>query len=325
MKGLILAGGLGTRLRPLTFTRPKHLLPVANRPHVARVFDLLARHGITEVVLLTSYLADAFSGVIADAQGQGVEVAVTREEEPLGTAGALRFAADLVGEDRFVVFNGDILTDCDLGSVLSFHSDRSAEATILLTPVPDPSAFGVVPTDERGRVLGFVEKPPAGQAPTNLINAGVYVFEASVLDRIPPGEVWSAERQLFPGLVDDDADFYALSTDAYWMDIGTPAKYVQANIDALEGRFTLPEGASANGVLIGEGGSVAAGATVSLTCVGPRALIERGATVSRSVLLPGAIVSAGAAVTGSVLGEGASVGAGVTVMDAALADNEMVG
>ena len=189
MKALLLAGGFGTRLRPLTFTRPKHLLPIANKPHVEHVFDLLIRHGIDEMVLLTSYLADAFSEVIASARDRGLHVEVTHEPEPLDTAGAIKNAETLIGGQTFFVFNGDVLTDVDLTRVLDFHRSREARATIVLTPVPDPSAYGVVPTDERGRVLGFIEKPPPGEAPTNLINAGIYVFEPSVLERIPAGEV----------------------------------------------------------------------------------------------------------------------------------------
>ncbi|HEU4481320.1 MAG TPA: nucleotidyltransferase family protein, partial [Actinomycetota bacterium] len=160
MKALLIAGGFGTRLRPLTYTRPKHLLPIAGRPHLHHVLDLLQRHGVEEIVLLTSYMAETFTTVVEHAEGRGMKVHVAHEETPLGTAGALKNAAGFIDGDRFFAFNGDILTSMDLGAIASFHTDRAAEATIVLTPVEDPSAYGVVPTEEDGRVLGFIEKPP---------------------------------------------------------------------------------------------------------------------------------------------------------------------
>ncbi|HVM34234.1 MAG TPA: NDP-sugar synthase [Actinomycetota bacterium] len=324
MKALLLAGGFGTRLRPLTLTRPKHLLPIANRPHIEHVFDLLLAHGIEGVVLLTSYLADAFEGAVASAEGRGLAVEVTHEQEPLGTAGALKNAQALVGGGTFLVFNGDILTDCDLGRVLEWHRMKQAEATIWLQPVPDPSAFGVVPTDRDGRVLGFVEKPPPGSAPTNLINAGIYVFEPTVLDRIPAGEVWSAERQLFPGLVEEGAPVFGISTDAYWMDIGTPPKFLAANLDALEGRFrteSVPH-PGAGLVLRAPGAQVEEGARISSVCLGADASVASGAVVESSVLLPGAKVERDAVVRRSIIGDGARVAQGVTVEDETMAPGE---
>jgi len=309
MKALILAGGFGTRLRPLTETRPKHLLPIANRPHVEHVFDLLLAQDVREVVLATSYLAHHFDRVVERAAQRGLEFRVTREEEPLGTAGAMKHAASELGEDRFLVLNGDILTDVDLGSVVRFHEDREAELTILLTPVEDPSAFGVVPTDEDGRIRAFIEKPPREEAPTNLINAGIYVLEPSILNRIPEGEVWSAERQLFPGLVEEGAALYALGTDAYWMDIGTPQKLLEANRDALAGRFktdAVPHpGPTANA--IAADAKVAPGATVTSSSIGAGAVVEEGCVVEGSILLPLARVLRGARVNGCILGEGSAV------------------
>jgi mannose-1-phosphate guanylyltransferase len=326
MKALLLAGGLGTRLRPLTHTRPKHLLPIANRPHLEHVFDSLLRQGITEVVLLTSYLAEAFAGLVEAGRARGLQLALTHEKTPLGTAGALRNAVAFVGDDAFVVFNGDILTDVDLGEVIAFHRARRAEATILLTPVEDPSAFGVVPTDEDGRVRGFIEKPAADDAPTNLINAGVYIMEPSILSRIPPGEVWSAERQLFPDLVEEGARLYAVGTNAYWMDVGTPDKLLQANLDALHGRVrTDLEGRPRNGaVLLSESASIAPGARVSSSCLGSGAAVEDGATVEECVLLPGAEVGSGATAMRSILGEGARVEPGAEAIGATIADHDTV-
>ena len=327
MKVLILAGGLGTRLRPLTFTRPKHLLPIANRPHIEHVFDLLLEHEITDAVLLTSYLAETFQDTVSAAEARGLKLEVTHEEEPLGTAGAIKNAESLLGDETFLVFNGDILTDADLTSIIGWHRDRSAEATIVLTPVDDPSAFGVVPTDDGGRVLGFIEKPPAGTAPTNLINAGIYAFEPGVLNRIPRGEVWSAERQLFPGLVEEGAALYASAIDAYWLDVGTPDKYLQANLDALAGRFGDPKvvGAGESSCLLGDGAVVAADARISSACLGAGSEVGPMATVERSVALPGVRIGSGARVVDSILGERAKVRSGVEVVGMTVADGSEVG
>lgn len=325
MKALLLAGGLGTRLRPLTLTRPKHLLPIANRPHLEHVFDLLERHGVDQVVLTTSYLASSFEDAITSAKERGLEVEVTHESEPLGTAGAVKNAAAALGDGEFFVFNGDILSDCDLTEILDFHRARGAEATIWLQPVEDPSAFGVVPTDEVGRVQGFVEKPAPGEAPTNLINAGVYVFAPSVLDRVPAGRAWSAERQLFPGLVAEGASLFALATDAYWMDIGTPEKYLEANLDALSGRFRTPAPPEVGhgAVLRGEGSEISAGARVSSVCLGAGATIGADAVVEESVLLPRCVVGRAAVVRRSILGEGVRIADGAHLEGETLADGSV--
>lgn len=325
MKALILAGGFGTRLRPLTNTRPKHLLPIANRPHIEHVFDLLQRYGVDEIVLLTSYLAEAFETTVAQAESRGLTLHVTHEEEPLGTAGAIKNAEAFASDGTFFVFNGDVLMDVDLDGVLDFHRNRSAEATIVLTPVDDPSIYGVVPTDDDGRVRGFIEKPPREEAPTNLINAGIYVLEPSILGRIPAGEVWSAEHQLFPGLVAEGARLYALAAGDYWMDIGTPEKYVQANLDALSGNY---RGAGSldltDGSLLGVGATINDEAEVVASSIGSGATVEAGAVVEESVLLPGAIVESGAAVRRSVLGEGSTAAKGATLTGVAIEDNTRI-
>lgn len=313
-------------MRPLTYTRPKHLLPIANRPHIEHVFDLLEKCGVREIVLLTSYLAEHFTGVIEDAAARGLDFAVAHEDEPLGTAGAFKNAEDLVRNEAFLAFNGDILTDVDLNRVLDFHRAKEAEATIVLTPVDDPSAYGVVPTDDDDRVLGFIEKPRIQEASTNLINAGIYVFEPSILDRIPAGKVYSAERELFPGLVEEGARLFATETDAYWMDIGTPEQYLRANLDALLGRYrTSAVDSPGNGaVLSSDGAYISATASVRTVCVGKGARIEEGCTVERSVLLPGAVVGAGASVQTSIVGENARVRPGAVLSGAAIADGQTV-
>ena len=312
-------------MRPLTFTRPKHLLPIANRPHIEHVFDLLQKHGVDACVLLTSYLAEAFTDTVRTAKDRGMTVEVAHEEVPLGTAGALRNAADLIGDETFLALNGDVLTAADLGALIRFHREQSSQATILLTPVDDPSQFGVVPTDSDGKVEAFIEKPASGAAPTNLINAGVYVIEADVLKRVAVGREVSAERELFPSLVEDGV-MYALPTEEYWMDVGTPGKYLKANMDALDGVFVtdgisqVAEGSS----VVGPGAQIDEGAKVSSSCVGADSRIAAGACVERSVLLPAVVVENGAEVRDSVLGEGAQIGPRARLDGATVADNEIV-
>lgn len=323
MKALLIAGGLGTRMRPLTETRPKHLLPIANRAHIEHVLDLLERHGIVDVVLLTSYMAERFGDVIDRARDRGMQVQVAHETEPLGTAGALKNAQELIGDDTFLAMNGDVLTDADLTELIGFHRDRGGLGTILLTRVDDPSAFGVVPTDDDGRVERFIEKPPRDEAPTDLINAGVYVLEARVLENIPAGAVVSVEREVFP-VIAQNKDLFAMASDAYWMDIGTPHKYLRANLDALEGRFGGPWSASANGYLAGAGTEVATSAQVSSSCLGEGCSIHPGAIVTNSVLLDRVVIGERCHVTDSVLGEGVRVAAGTEVSDRAVGDDDII-
>ena len=325
MRALILAGGLGTRLRPLTHTRPKHLLPIANVPHIEHVLGLLRTHGVSESVLLTSYLAAAFEPTIETARGHGSTLQVAHEREPLGTAGALKNGAELVGDETFLAFNGDILTDVDLGELVRFHRERDAEATIFLTPVADPSAFGVVPADPQGRVLGFIEKPPPGEAPTNLINAGVYVLEPSILDRIPKDEVYSAERQLFPQLVDEGAGLFATTSRSYWRDIGTPDSLLNANLDALTGAYAASgSDAVAVGKIVDETARVAEDARLSRVAVGAGCVVEGGAIITDSVLLPDVRVERGAVIERSILGEGVRVAAGAKTVGETVGDGEEV-
>lgn len=326
MKALLLAGGLGTRLRPLTYTRPKHLLPIVNRPHIDHVLDLLQRHGVDEVVLTTSYMAEAFEDSVLAARDRGLAVEVTHEAEPLGTAGAIGQAAPSLGDETFLALNADVLTDVDLGRLIDLHRDRAARGTILLTPVEDPSSFGVVPTDGDGLVLAFIEKPPPGEAPTKLINAGVYVMEPEILKRIPQGEAWSAERQLFPELV-DAKEMYGFHIDAYWVDIGTPQKYLQANLDALRGayRSDATEHLTGTGALLGRDVSVGSGASILTSSVGDGSRIGAGAQVERCVLLPGAVVGDGASVSGCVLGAGAKVEGGTALVGATIGDGDSIG
>jgi mannose-1-phosphate guanylyltransferase len=318
MKAVVLVGGFGTRLRPLTLTRPKQMLPILHRPMIEHVLEHLADHGITEAVLSMGYKPNAFADAYPDGRHAGVALHYAIEPEPLDTAGAIRFAALHAGiDERFVVVNGDVLTDLDIGALVAFHDEHGGEGTIALHQVEDPSAFGVVPTDGDGRVLAFVEKPTREEAPTDLINAGTYVLEAKVLDRIADGRKVSIEREVFPAMVADQA-LYAMSGNTYWIDTGTPVKYLQSQLDLLDGI----RGEPAAGVH--PGASVADDAKVVRSVVGDGAVIESGAVVHDAVLLAGAHVGEGAVVERAVLGERAQVGAGARIDDLAVLGDEAV-
>ncbi len=305
MRAVVLVGGFGTRLRPLTLTTPKQLLPVGNHPLIELVVSHLARYGVDECVLSLGYRPDAFLAAFPDGHCAGVQLTYAVEDEPLETAGAIRFAASEAGiDDTFVVVNGDVLTDLDVSLLVAFHREHAAEGTIALHPVEDPSRFGVVPTDADGRVTAFVEKPPPGQAPTNLINAGTYVLEPSVLGRIPAGRRVSVERETFPAMA-ADGSLFAMHDGAYWVDTGTPATYLQACLDLADGVWNAPR----EGIVSLEA-AVDQRATVHRSVLGAGCRVEAGAEVVESVLLAGSVVRAGAQVRHSILGHRAVVGAG---------------
>jgi mannose-1-phosphate guanylyltransferase len=316
----VLVGGFGTRLRPLTLTNPKQMLPVAGRPMIEDVLDHLRRHGVDEVVLSLGYKPDAFLEAYPDAVCAGVRLVYAVEPEPLDTAGAIAFAAREAGiAERFIVVNGDVLTDLDLTALVEFHERSGAEGTIALTKVDDPSQFGVVPTDADGRVLAFVEKPPRDEAPTDLINAGFYVLEPSFLDRVPAGRKVNIERETFPAMV-AEGSLFARSDPAYWLDVGTPERLLQASLDVLAG---VRAAAPVDGALVGEGAVVEDGATVVRSVIGAGARVASGAVVEDSVLLPGAVVEAGATVRGSIVGAGAQVTAGSSVLELTVLGDEV--
>lgn len=302
MKAVVLVGGFGTRLHPLTLTTPKQMLPVIDRPMLEHVVGGLARHGVDEVVLSLGYREDVFRDAYPDAVCAGVGLQYAVEPEPLDTAGAVRFAADAVGIDEtFIVVNGDVFTDLDVAALWARHHETAAEGTVALTAVEDPSRFGVVPTDEDGRVLGFIEKPPRHEAPTNWINAGTYVLEPSVLDRIEPGRRVSIERETFPAIV-ADLGLWAVRSDAYWVDAGTPATYLQIQLDLLDGR----RGEVVDG--IAPSARIDPSAHIEHSVVMAGARVDAAASVCDSIVSPGAVVSADADVEGSIIGPRAVVG-----------------
>jgi mannose-1-phosphate guanylyltransferase len=313
MRAIILVGGFGTRLRPLTSHTPKQMLPIVDRPMIERVVAKLAEHGVTEAILSLGYRPDAFLQAYPDGHCAGVALHYAVEPEPLDTAGAVRFAAlDAAVKERFIVVNGDVLTDLDVSALLSLHEKVGAEGTIALTPVDDPSRYGVVPIDAEGRVEAFIEKPPRDEAPSNWINAGTYVFEPSVIDRIPDGRKVSIERETFPALV-ADRSLYAVQSDAYWVDAGTPETYLQVQLD-------LVDGVRGNEAAIAADARVDGTATVDHSVVMAGAFVASGATIRDSLVMPGAQIESGASITGSIVGPNATVG-----RDASLADLTVLG
>ena len=314
MKAVVLVGGAGTRLRPLTFTTPKPLLPIANVAFLERQLSWLGRYGVDEAVLSLGYLPDAFIDHFSDERFGDMQLRFVVEHEPLGTAGGIRFAADGIDE-RVLVCNGDVLTDLDLSAFVDFHESRGAEATISLARVDDPSAFGVVPTREDGEVIAFVEKPLRDQAPTNWINAGTYILEPSVLASIPLRLNVSIERETFPRMLERPGRLYAMRSEGYWLDIGTPTKYLEAQIDVLEGKVGLPPTATATerepGVWIEPGAMIGANASlVAPVLIGAGATIEPGARVASSVVGERATVGADAVIQDSVVFADTSVKSG---------------
>jgi mannose-1-phosphate guanylyltransferase len=312
MQAVVLVGGEGTRLRPLTLTQPKPALQLVDRPFIRYMLDWLGHHGIDEVVMACGFRAEDLRAALGDSVPGGPSIRYIEEDEPLGTAGPVRLAADqgLLG-DRFMVLNGDVLTDLDLTALQRQHEETGAVVTLGLYPVDDPSSYGLVRRGDDGAVLGFLEKPDPAEIDTDEINAGTYVVERSALDLIPPGRAVSIEREVFPRLVGQG--LYGRRLDGYWMDIGTPERYLQASWDILEGTVTT-ELAGDGGPYLGEGVEVAADASIS-----PRAVIAAGcevgdgAVISESVLLSGCRVGAGADVSRSILGEGVEVGDGARV------------
>jgi mannose-1-phosphate guanylyltransferase len=311
VQALILAGGEGTRLRPLTYTTPKPVMPLAGRPFLSFMLDWAHGHGVDEVILSCGFLSDGVKRVLGDIY-DGMRLRYVVEEEPLGTAGPVRLALDEdVLEERLIVLNGDVLTDIDLTAELDQHARTDARVTLALYPVDDTASYGVVPTDAEGRVEAFLEKAE-GETPTNRINAGAYVVEREVIESIPAGRPVSFEREVFPGLVGEG--LYGYLAEGYWIDIGTPQRYLESTWDLLAGRVQskLPP-RDETGSLVDES------CLVSGAHVGPQSVLGRHCSVGsdsrieRSVLHDRVIVGADATVRESVLGEGVRVGQRATI------------
>ena len=332
LQALVLVGGEGTRLRPLTLTRAKPALTLVDRPFVQFMVEWLGRHGVDEAILACGFGAEDLRSALGDSVPGGPAIRYLEEPESLGTAGPIRLAADLglLGE-RFLVVNGDLLTDLDLSAHVAAHQERDAVASLALYPVDDPSSYGLVRRGDDGEVHGFLEKPDPAEIDTDEVNAGAYVLERAVVDLIPPGRAVSIEREIFPRLVGQG--LYGLRLEGYWMDIGTPERYLQASWDILTGAVETEASARVDGAGLGvdehaevDGAAtleppvfVESGAHVAAAALGPRVVIGEqcevgdGARISGSVLHARCRVGAEAVVEDSILGVGAEVGAGAEV------------
>lgn len=329
MKAVILVGGEGSRLRPLTIETPKQMLSVVGKTMLERVLIHLSEHGIDEAVLSLGYRPDVFIDAYPSGFACGVKLSYAVESTPLDTAGAIRFAVAHAGfEETLVVVNGDVLADTDITALIGFHRSVGAEATISLVPVEDPSRFGVVPTDQDGRVTAFIEKPTREEAPTNYINAGIYVLELAAINRIELGAQVSMERSLFPELVKDGA-LFALPSNAYWIDAGTPASLHQASMDILNGVrmngsktagevWTDPtteiQGQIFGNCFFGENSRIGADSNVHSSIIERNVSVGPNTLIRSSVIMRGAIIGRDCVIEESIIGEGASVPDGSFVL-----------
>lgn len=324
MQAIVLVGGQGTRLRPLTESVPKPALTLVDRPFLAYMVEWLAGHGVEEVVLACGFLPDVLREALGEGERSGARIRYVAEPEPLGTAGAIRFAADQLGDalgERFLALNGDVLTDLDLTALLAAHERSGARATLGLHPVEDSSAYGLVSCDGKGAVLDFLEK--TGEPVPGEINAGMYALERSVLELIPPGETVSIEREVFPRLAGDG--LHGTLLDGYWMDIGTPERYLQATWDILEGRVETLVEPTGPGMHVDPTAEIAESAVVGPRAViGPRCRLESGAEVRDSVMLEDCRAGIGARVSGSVLSAGVELEPGAELDGGVVGRNEKV-
>ncbi len=312
----MLVGGKGTRLRPLTLSAPKPLLPTAGVPFLAHQLARAAECGITHVVLATSYRAEMFTEAFGDGAQFGLSIDYVYESEPLGTGGGIRNAAALLRggpDDPIVVLNGDVLTGHDLPAQVDLHRKKDAAVTLHLVPVDDPSRYGCVPTEASGRVSAFLEKTP--NPVTNQINAGCYVFRRSVIDQIPAGQVVSVERETFPSLIEAGSLVMGYAEDSYWLDVGTPEAFVLGSSDLVLGRLPSPAlpGPTGESLVLGDARVAADARLAGGTTVGAGAVIESGAVVDGSVIFEGATVGTGAVVRNSIVGYRATIAGTATV------------
>jgi NDP-sugar pyrophosphorylase family protein len=333
MQALILAGGKGTRLRPLTVYTPKPIVPVVNRPFLLYQIEVLARAGIKDITLSLSYQPDKIEDLLGDGSDFGVNLRFVTEPSPMGTGGAYKFAAESIRETT-VVFNGDILTDVDVSEIVAFHREKQSEATLTLVPVEDPSAYGLVETGKGGNIKRFLEKPSAEilkSLKVNTINAGIYVLEPTILDLIPKDENCSFEYAVFPAILEQKKSFFAfIMKDNYWRDIGTPASYLAAHHDFLAGRikdFTAVSGSGSDIAtaavidktsVIGDACVIKPNVQIINSVIGPGVHIDEKAVVENSVIWSHTRISAATEIRGAVIGRSCYVGRNVTIRPGAV-------
>lgn len=344
MKAVILVGGLGTRLRPLTCNTPKPMIPLVNQPFIEQMLENLRRQGIDEAILAVQYMADRFRETLGDGSRLGMKVRIIEEPEPRGTAGAVKNVEHLLDGPTFV-FNGDVMTDLDLQAMLAYHRERESMLTIALTPVEDPTAFGLVETDQDGQITRFIEKPRVDEITTNMINAGTYIIEPSLFRYVPPGQYYMFERGLFPVVLQTRDPMFAYPSRAYWTDIGKPQTYLDVHHDILigkvrfefrgreiasrvwqEGDAEIHSSAQVVGpVVIGAGVKIGARARIiGPTVLGAGCTIAPDATVEGSVLWDDNLVGEGAMLRNCVLGHGNRIGPKAVITDGTVISDSCV-
>jgi mannose-1-phosphate guanylyltransferase len=328
-QAVILAGGQGTRLRPLTLARAKPVVPLLNRPFLAYQLSLLRQHGITDVILSCSYRVQDVQAALGDGHSLGVRLRYVVEKEPLGTGGGVRNAADLASGTVFVL-NGDVLTDVDLTAMRRFHESRGSRTTIYLTPIEDPHAYGLVETDDKGRIERFREKPGADEViTTNLINAGVYLLDAALLPRMPPDRPVSIEREFFPALIADGVPCFGWAPATYWRDIGNPAAYREAQLDLLQERVRTslsPPGDRHDGSWVAAGTRVTPGVRViGPSLIGANVMLGDGAEIGPlAVIGDGGSIAPDARIERSVLWERVEVGPHAVIRDSVIGSDARI-
>ena len=345
MKAILLAGGKGTRLRPLTVHTPKPIVPIFNRPFLYYQIDQLRQvPEVDEVILSLNYQPRRIEELIGEGEGLGLRIRYVVEPMPLGTGGAIRYAGDQLTES-VIVFNGDVLTQVDVNAVLALHRERKAKATIVLTPVENPRAYGLVETDEDGNILRFLEKPDESQITCNTINAGIYILEPDTFDRIPKDTAWSIERSYFPSLIERGETFVAYIDKGYWIDIGTPAKYLQVHRDIMDGRYAAPpfagaapgvawvapgarieEGVELQGpCFVDDGVVLKAGAKVRpYSVIGRQTHVEEGAVIDGAIVWPNGWIGRDASIGPAILGRNCHVGRNAVIETQAVLGDKTV-
>jgi mannose-1-phosphate guanylyltransferase len=340
MKAIILVGGQGTRLRPLTTNTPKAMVPIANKPFMEHVFRHLKQYGIKDIVLAIGHLAQPIKDYFGDGSTFGINLSYSLEDTPLNTAGAVKNAQKYLDNESFMVLNGDIFTDLDLTDMIKHHRRNKATITIALTPVADPCSYGLVETGDKGEITRFLEKPSPDQITTNLINAGTYVLEAEVLEHIPADTNFSFEYQVFPPLLEKGASLYAYPSESYWIDIGKPHSYRNLNFDLLEGKishydFTRqlltnpfgrnniePSAAISPPVVIGDNCHIGQNTRLNgPVVIGSGCQITEGVIIENSIIWHNTVIEAGSVVKDSVIADNCHIGTCCLVTDSLISDH----
>ncbi len=329
MKAVILVGGEGTRLRPITSLNPKPMLPLVNKPFIENFILWLKSHRIKDIIFSTGYLPEIFKNYFGDGGDFGLKLIYIKEESPLGTCGGVKNVESYLGSSRFMVFNGDILSSLDLTDMIAFHEKKKADITIALTPVEDPSCYGLVPVDDEGKVKQFLEKPSQEEITTNLINAGIYIIEPHMMSMVPSARKYSFERGLFPIALNEGYKIYGYVSNSYWLDIGTPEKYLTAHYDILNRRvnFRFPYKEIMENIYIGKGSKYLKNNFVSGPVVmGRRTEIEKGTRIMPlTVIGDDCVISGGTEISESIIFNNCRIGKNCIIKKSIISNNVVIG